>query len=399
MLDESLFKSFELERICIDKVFFVVYDSDYAMQMHPFDKDLRDRFIQHVKRSRVQKGRMKEVIRKENNYSSWELALDKSRTMFFHVNVIHMLQDLKGIQPKNVIYDDNFMPVEDYKLSAVDYVKALKRFVFDAMSLYKQLVSTYWDTSLNKVHYKIVEIELPYEIYPASVEDIANQMYAQGLTFKKYNTQSGTIYLDKPESPDNCMKFADRKYDKNFVIPSDDDLRPDIVYINKIDSNRTDSKVQLKIYQKTFGLVRIETTAFAKDAMQLFDFEKYQEHTIVDSLIQYIHHILTVNGIKPERYDRSLDDVVRFLSVALKESEDMIYRLRNMDIFETNSANRVLRQRLVRKGILMPKTDSDGIRKRGLYLVNPIIKNFLQQYQPKGNEHFIGSGLCPDLLE
>jgi hypothetical protein len=70
-----------------------------------------------------------------------------------------------------------------------------------------------------------------------------------------------------------------------------------------------------------------------------------------------------------------------------------------MDIFETNSANRVLRQRLVRKGILMPKTDSDGIRKRGLYLVNPIIKNFLQQYQPKGNEHFIGSGLCPDLLE
>lgn len=396
MLDVSLFKTFELERICIDKVFFVVYDSKYCTQMHPFDKDLRDRFINYVKRSRVQKGKTKEVIRKENTYSSWELALDKARTMYFHVNVIHMLQELKGIQPEHVIYDDNFMPV-NCNLTVTDYVKALREFMTDARRLYGELVSRYWNTELTDIRCKIVQIELPYEIYPASVDDIARQLYAQGVAFRKYNTQSGTIYVDKPANPENKIKFSERKYDKEFIVPSNDDLQPDIVYLNNIDSDRLDHKVQLKIYQKTFGLVRIETTAYSLDANQLFAFGEYSDRAISESLISYIHHVLTVNNIKPARYDRSLDDVVRFLSVALKESEDIIYRLRDMDVFETCYSNRSIRQRLVRKGILVKREDSDGFGKRGLYIVNPIIKDFLNKYRPKGNEHFIGGGLCASL--
>jgi len=37
-LDETYFETFDLERICIDKVFFVVYDEEYALEDHFFDK-------------------------------------------------------------------------------------------------------------------------------------------------------------------------------------------------------------------------------------------------------------------------------------------------------------------------------------------------------------------------
>lgn len=34
LLDETYFETFDLERICIDKVFFVVYDEEYALEDH-----------------------------------------------------------------------------------------------------------------------------------------------------------------------------------------------------------------------------------------------------------------------------------------------------------------------------------------------------------------------------
>lgn len=383
-----------MERICIDKVFFLVYDEQYVQEDHFFDKELRDKFIQHVKQSRIQKGRAEQVLRKENMYSSWELQLRGPRIMRFHINVIHFLQHLHNIKPENVIYDDNFMPVT-VNLTVQDYIAALRTFVLDAMELYRSAVKKYWGEDLGKVRYKISEIEIPFEIYPASVEDIANNLYAKGLAFSKYNTQSGTIYLQDVKT-DNMIKVS-RKYDRITKV-DDQDLQPkrDILYMNRINSGRNDHKIQIKIYQKTFGLCRIEFTVYSNDAKQIFNFAR-EDQDIAEDLILFVHYGLKENGILPERYDRSLDDVVKFVSKAVKEPEDVIYSLRNCDVFEACRANEAVRKRLVKKGILLKKVDSDGSQQKGVYVVNPMIRDFLNMYKPKGNEHFVKGGLYPDL--
>ena len=107
----------------------------------------------------------------------------------------------------------------------------------------------------------------------------------------------------------------------------------------------------------------------------------------------FIHYNLKVQDILVERFDRSLDDVVLFLAVSMKESEDLIYSLKDLDIFEAYESNRVIRQRLTRKGILQKVLDSDGKQKRGLYIVNPVIREFLNLYNPKGDEHFVKNQL------
>jgi hypothetical protein len=81
----------------------------------------------------------------------------------------------------------------------------------------------------------------------------------------------------------------------------------------------------------------------------------------------------------------------------MKETEDLIYSLKNLDIFEAFESYRVIRQRLTRKGILQKMLDSDGKQKRGLYIVNPVIREFLNLYSPKGNEHFVKNPLFPEL--
>jgi hypothetical protein len=74
----------------------------------------------------------------------------------------------------------------------------MRIFLMDAIDLYKKIVKKYWNEDLKNINFKFVQVELPYELYPASVDDIANNLYANGTTFRKYNTQSATIYLDSP---------------------------------------------------------------------------------------------------------------------------------------------------------------------------------------------------------
>ena len=78
-------------------------------------------------------------------------------------------------------------------------------------------------------------------------------------------------------------------------------------------------------------------------------------------------------------------------------TEDLVYQLRDLDVFETCKASSNVQKRLTRKGILVKLVDSDGIQKRGHYIVNPIIREFLNMYQAKGNEHFVKKSLYPGL--
>jgi len=385
-IEPEYFKLFDTERICIDKVFFIVYDGQYAREKHPFDTDLRDRYFHNVKRSRISKGRPEEVIRSEDEYSSWELQLRGSRTMRFHVNLIRYLQKKHDLKPENVIYDDNFLPPDYKQLTHLDFVKAFRDFQENAQLFYKQKVKQFWGVDLDEVQIKISEVEVPFEIYPASVEDITNELYAKGVAFSKYNTQSGTVYLNDVKCDNEIA--TNRKYEKTQKIDTSN-FTPDITYLNKINSGKNESKIQIKIYQKTFGLCRIEFTMFNYDARRIFDFRhRTNDGEIADDLVLFCHYCLRSNGIVASRYDRSLDDIVQFLAVSLKESEDLIYNLRGCDVFEVCRANRNVAKRLTRKGILIKKFDSNGTQQRGVYLVNTALRRMLRTYEPSGNEHF-----------
>ena len=37
--------------------------------------------------------------------------------------------------------------------------------------------------------------------------------------------------------------------------------------------------------------------------------------------------------------------------------------------------------------------DSEGVQKKGLYIVDPVIREFLNPYSPKVNEHFVKNQL------
>jgi hypothetical protein len=154
--------------------------------------------------------------------------------------------------------------------------------------------------------------------------------------------------------------------------------------------------LQVKIYQKTFGLARIEFTIYSRDADMLFNLLRTDREISLD-LVGFVHYNLKLQGFAFERFDRSLDDVVRFLAKALKESEDVIYQLKDTEVFEAGYANRSIRQRLTKKGILVKSLDSDGVQKRGFYIVNPLIREFLNMYKPCGKEHFIKNSFYPGL--
>jgi len=406
-MDEEYFKNFDMERVGIDKVFFLIYDEEYSKETHEFDHDLRDNFIHQVKRSRIKNGRFEQVIRKEARWSDWELQLRGPRIMRFHVNIIHYLQEIHDNKPQNVIFDDNFLPV-DSRLTLIDHISALRDFVNHAKEIYYNTVLKHWGVSLEHLKVKFSEVELPFEVYPASVDDIAARLCAKGVQITRYNTQSGTLYLKSIET-DNEIR-VDRKYDKVQkvdevdIIPDVTEVTPDIIYWNKINSGRNSNKIQVKIYQKTFGLCRIEFTFFSEDAKALLNFDEDDvgeflktDLEMVEDLIQFSHFNLLKYDIQVERFSRTLDDIVHFLAVAMREDEDILYSLRDCDIFETCRGNEVVRKRLVKKGIILKKFDSDGTFQRGVYMVNPFIKEFLNMYSVKGNEHFIKNELFPTL--
>src|SRR5450759_1869768 len=95
---DKFFQTFDLERVCLDKYFFVVYDSVYCREDHPFDDRLAQSFWQNRFSSRAKaKGRFVDVIRFENDYCFFQMYLNKGRHMFVYVNIIKYLQAIKGI--------------------------------------------------------------------------------------------------------------------------------------------------------------------------------------------------------------------------------------------------------------------------------------------------------------
>ncbi|MDD5457193.1 MAG: hypothetical protein PHV30_09185 [Candidatus Margulisbacteria bacterium] len=325
----------------------------------------------------------------EGDYSFWELRLKGTRTLFVYFNLIRYLQEKRNIhvQPSMVLKDTNFMPLE-CTLTIDDYVNALQEFIDASKTLYAKLVKSYWGAELEDIGIKVVQLEIAHEVFPCSVDDIASRLDVQGVNFRKYNTQSGTLYLQGGTGLDvrlpnglNCEIYAEDCFDTS--------------YINKVDSGYSDEKMQIKFYQKSFGLVRIEFTISWDSIQYVLDIDSYGragQHCV----IEWVHKQLRDRDYfrMVNRFDVNLEDIVKRIAMATGISEETIYSLRNTDIFESSRETHNLRRSLMKKGLLDFVEDDIGVRKRGIYKVAPWIKSTLNLYKPKGTELFL-----PGILE
>ncbi len=152
MLDEAFYHEFDVERICFDKVFFVVYDEKYCTLNHPFDNQLARKYDSHIFRSRIKGKKYEDVLRIENDYSFWQLQLKGGRTLFVYLNIINYLQAKKHIKIDSnmILKDSNFMPL-DSSLTLKDYIDGLYKAIESSKVLYRDLVKKYWNVDLEHV--------------------------------------------------------------------------------------------------------------------------------------------------------------------------------------------------------------------------------------------------------
>jgi hypothetical protein len=61
----------------------------------------------------------------------------------------------------------------------------------------------------------------------------------------------------------------------------------DAIYVNGINGGYKENKIQLKFYQKTFGLVRIEFTIFKEEVNAIFSFHSNESHEDAERLVRF----------------------------------------------------------------------------------------------------------------
>lgn len=386
--DEAYFRTFDLERVCIDKVFLHVYDGWYSTMNHPFDDDLASRHHQAMKRTRVKGGRYEDVLHYcPKPYTFFDLRFAGARSMFVYVNIIEYLQDMKDIKPASnlVIHESNFMPL-DCTLTARDYIEALYNIVEHYKSEYKRFVKEFWGEDLEDIKVAVNQMEIPFEVSPCSVDEIASRLDSDGIAFKKYNSQLATLYLTENKS----RTEVELPNGLSTSIPEDFDS----IYVNGINGGYKENKIQLKLYQKTFGLVRVEFTIFKEEINAIFSFHNSEIHDDAERLARWVHKQFRDRdkvAACVKRYDISLENIVKTVSFMTDLSEDIIYLLKDKEVFESSRKTDNLRRKLMKKHLLEPVTDDLGRSKRKIYRVNSQFKAMLNSFKPNGSESFLPS--------
>jgi len=386
MIDKEyhFFKDFDLERVCFDKYFFVVYDAKYCIGEHPFDDMVAQKYWQNRLLSRAKsKGRFVDVIRVENDYSFYELHLNKSRKMFCYVNIIKYLQNVKGITVDQslVLSKDNFMPIDDKTLFS-EYLQAKGEIHKHFITAYQEFVRDNWHIDLEDIKVKPVQLEIAYEIFPASVNDISNRFQAKGVSIQRFNTQSGTIYLNE-----NVGSTQVRLPDGLTMMITDDTevfCQPtSATYTSGLNAGYSTDKYQIKFYQKSFGLVRIEFTIVNETISKLNSTQEYLYflHKAMNSQLRF--------GEFVKRFDVALEDIVRAVAVACNISEQMCYNIKDIGVWESSRETKATMRKLRKRGLLIPENDEIGTRKKGKYTVAPWFQEIFKRFKPKGKELFL----------
>lgn len=382
---DRLFQVFDLERVCLDKYFFVVYDKRYSMTDHDFDKKSAREYVQNLKKSRVKgKGRFVDVIRNEMDFSFYELHLAGSRHLFCYVNLIKYVQHKFNEFPESdlILFKDNFLP-NDSKITLEDFISAKNEIEGLFKDLYYKLALDLWGVYLENIMIKPVQLEVAYEVFPSSVNDISSMFDMNDVTFRRYNSQSGTIYLNE------SLGSQEIRLPEGQTIKINDDFElRDSGYVSNISGGYSSDKCQIKIYQKTFGLVRIEFSIVNETIKKLNFYDDYI--SFLSGVVR--NNLCLIEYIK--RFDISLDEVIKNVSCAIGITEEICYSLKDVGVWESNRCNRNLKRKLLKKHLLVPITDDIGTKKIGVYKVAPWFKEIFTKFKQTGKELFL-----PELIK
>ncbi|MDD5617029.1 MAG: hypothetical protein PHH85_12610 [Candidatus Methanoperedens sp.] len=388
--EEGYFDGVDQQRIVIDKVFCSVWDENYCTQNHTFDQDLANAQHFHMKRGAVKKGRFEEMFHFQvKPYMTYDLRFRGPRGMRGHVNIIEYLQDRYNLKPASnlIIHDSNFMPL-DCTLTLKDYINALNEAAEFFRKEYIKLVKEFWGEDLEHVKVSVYVLELAFEVYPCSTSDVAARLENDGISFRKYNNQSGTIYFD------DAVGDIDYELPNGLTTKVTEAPGFDSVYVNNIHGGYNDYKMQLKYYQKSFGLVRIEFTIFKNEISTLFSLKPHLIDEDCFAVKSWIHKQLRERDKQSScigRFDVSLEAIVREASRWTGLSEDIIYLLKDLEVFQSSKKTHHLRLRLMKRGFIVPIVDDLGNKKRKLYKVSPQLKAMLSSFKPRGTESFLPS--------
>jgi hypothetical protein len=355
----DFFDNFDMQRICIDRCQIVIYDKKYSMGEHYFDIDLANTYLMpHMKRSKIGK-RFEDVVRYDNKNSSidYEIRLRGSRAMLVRTNIIRYYKLLNNIETEgDILHEDNFFPV-DIVVPLKDQVELLYGVIEDAKEFYYNFVKEWWGYDCKNIEAKLVVVELPYEIYPANVPQLLDDINLSGHVVTHHDTQSQTIYFQEKDAKSDDSIY--RHY--NDIQISVNKLKTDI------------GKIQFKIYQKSWGLVRMEHTVYANDLKYLFRLKKYLLDKDVEHITLFLKNEFVKRRILPKRFLGDYEESLRYLSEVYKFDILTLDNLSKISVWESSKANRGTTQKLLRKKLIKKLS-------RGIYEIDPHFKDLLNSF-------------------
>ena len=352
----DFFDDFDMQRVCIDRCQFIIYDKKYAMKGHSFDKELADFDLSlHMKRSKI--GRRYVDVAcffNPSNVIGYEVRFDQSRAMLVRVNIIRLYNEENNIVVKDVLNEDNFFPL-DIIVPLKEQVDLLYSVIEKAKVFYYDFVKKYWSYECEDIKVKLNVVEFPYEVYPGNVQQFKEELNGHKIT--TYDTQSQTIYFDNKKDVET-----------NLIENVSNNVQ---VAVNRL---RTESgKIQFKIYQKAFGLVRMEHTVYADDLKFLFSLKKHLSIVDSEQIILFLKGEFKKRGILPRRFTSDYDDALVYMSRVYGLSPITIDGLLKMSVWESRKTNRGMTQKLLRKGLIVKVS-------RGIYNINPHFKQYFESY-------------------
>lgn len=368
----KFFEGYDLQRICLDRVVITIYDTRYSMENHRFDEDLAFHYPQYIKRARIGK-RSEDVIENKNTFSSWAQRLRGPRSMVLRYNVIRAYKHHHSIEIKksDVIHEDNFYPV-DFSPSLEDQLVLLYDAIEKAKILYRDQVKEFWGYDCEHVEASIKSIEVPFEIYPANTADIFDQCMIAGMNLYRYTSESGTMYFQEKD-----QSFDDKVNESYYQAANE---QPSMVS-NKFSSG-LDNKIQLKIYQKSWGIVRIEHTLYGDDIKTLFHMDKDTAAEDAEYIEMFLASQFRERGLNFGRdeftYSRA---VANFARAAFLPIETVQYLMKT-EWWQSSQENRGMTNKLKRRGLL---TKDNGTM-RGYYKVDNGFKKMINAFPERDDD-------------
>jgi len=353
----------KFKRFCIDKVFFSIFDRDYAQKKHRFDKKVAENFSKNLRlvnlnaRSRFKRNVSEHVLRFRSKKvgGSVDLRLRGTRAFMCRKNIIKLLKDELDLETvsSEIMHDTNFFSIETADTIPFEmHIARLRALMRELGGFYQKTAGELWGAVCSKLDYSILQIEVPFELYPVSVSDIAYILENMSdIAHVRYATGTKTIYINSVEKK---------------------------------------AKYQIKIYQKAPALARIEFTFFKELGNAFFNFRARTDEEISQSVQNWVHVTLAQLGLDSETLEKMnytsnlkwFEEIVDLLDWKgkigyggfTKLAENQFFRARELNF--TNNEMRFMKKR---KWIYKTKYGNYGVNPALFTVLNSLQDVFSQK--------------------